>query len=74
MGAYGGAATASKSPADWRNIADLTNDWVVDVNDLAVFVDYWLDSGDCIPSDLNRNRSVEFDDFAIWADHWLCEQ
>jgi hypothetical protein len=70
MGAYGGMATASKSPADWRNIADLTNDWVVDVNDLAVFVDYWLDSGDCIPSDLNRNCSVQFDDFAIFAEDW----
>jgi len=74
MGAYGGTATAGKSPADWRNFADLTNDWVVDVNDLAVFVDYWLDSGDCIPSDLNRNRSVDFNDFAIWAGHWLWEQ
>jgi hypothetical protein len=71
MGVYGGAATASKSPADWRNIADLTNDWVVDVNDLAVFVDYWLDSNECIPGDLNRNKFVDFNDFAIFADDWL---
>ncbi|MHC4692227.1 MAG: right-handed parallel beta-helix repeat-containing protein, partial [Planctomycetota bacterium] len=36
MGAYGGKAEASKSPINWRSIADLTNDWVVDSNDLKV--------------------------------------
>jgi len=70
MGAYGGTAEASIPPHDWAILGDLTNDWVVDVNDLAVFADYWLDSGDCIPSDLNRNGSVQFDDFAIFAEDW----
>jgi len=67
MGAYGGTAEASKTPADWRSIADLTNDWAVDFNDLGVFVSYWLDSGECIPSDLNRNKDVNFVDYAIFA-------
>jgi len=71
MGAFGGTPTASKSPPDWRSIADLTNDWVVDFNDLAVFVDYWLDSGNCIPADLNRSRSADFADFSIFAENWL---
>jgi hypothetical protein len=70
MGAYGGTAEASKTPADWRSIADLTNDWAVDFNDLGVFVSYWLDSGECIPSDLNRNGTVNFDDYAIFAQQW----
>jgi hypothetical protein len=70
MGAYGGTAEASKTPAGWRSIADLTNDWVVDINDLGVFVSYWLDSGECIPSDLNRNQSVNFVDYAIFAQQW----
>lgn len=70
MGAYGGTPTASKTPANWRNIADLTNDWTVDFNDLAVFVNYWLDTGKCIPSDLNRNQSVNFIDFDIFADNY----
>jgi hypothetical protein len=70
MGAYGGTAEASKTPADWRSIADLTNDWVVDFNDLEVFVNYWLETGQCIPSDLNRNQSVNFSDFAIFGDNW----
>ncbi|MHC4604336.1 MAG: hypothetical protein ACYS6W_13505, partial [Planctomycetota bacterium] len=71
MGAYGGTAEASKSPANWRNIADLTNDWTVDCNDLKVFVDYWLETGQCIPSDLKRNQHVDFADFALIAFYWL---
>jgi len=69
VGAYGGTATASKTPANWRGIADLTNDWAVDFKDLEVFTNYWLDSGQCIPSDLNRSQSVNFTDFAIFADN-----
>lgn len=71
MGAFGGTAEASKTPDNWRNIADLTNDWTVDFNDLKVFVDYWLDTGECIPSDLNRSQSVDFKDFSLMAYHWL---
>jgi len=71
MGAYGGTAEASNSPENWRSIADLTNDWAVDFNNLKVFVNYWLDTGQCIPGDLNRNQSVDFTDFAIFADNWL---
>ena len=70
MGAYGGTAEASKTPANWRSIADLTNDGAVDINDLGVFVKYWLDTGECIPSDLNRNQSVNFVDYAVFARQW----
>jgi hypothetical protein len=73
MGAYGGTPTASKSPADWRSTADLTNDWAVDFNDLAVFVDYWLGASQCVPSDLNRSEFVDFADYAIFADNWRVE-
>ncbi|MHC4633245.1 MAG: hypothetical protein ACYS9C_18525, partial [Planctomycetota bacterium] len=45
MGAYGGTAEASKSPAYWRSIADITNDWIVDSNDLKIFAYYWLEAG-----------------------------
>jgi len=71
MGAFGGIEEASKSPANWRSIADITNDWIVDVNDLKVFVNYWLDGGHCIPGDLNRNLFVDFVDFALLANNWL---
>lgn len=71
MGTYGGTAEASKSPTNWRNIADLSNDWLVDFNDLKVFVDYWLETGRCIPSDFSRNQSVDFIDLAIFCQQWI---
>ena len=73
MGAYGGTAEASMPPYDWAILADLTNDGKVYSNDLAAFVDYWLDSGECIPSDLNRSQSVDMFDFALFGQDWFAE-
>lgn len=74
MGAYGGTAEASMALPGWALLADLNNDLIVDFNDLAVFVQYWLDSGQCIPADLNRNQSVDFVDFALMGFDWLEER
>ena len=71
MGAFGGTAEASMPPYDWAILGDLTNDGKVDSNDLAAFVNYWLDSGGCIPSDLGRNQSADLPDFALLAQDWL---
>jgi len=73
MGAYGGTSEASKSPENWAILADLTNDHIVDFNDLRVFVDYWLDVGECVPSDLNRTKYVDFDDFILLGNCWMKE-
>jgi predicted outer membrane repeat protein len=67
MGAYGGTAEASKSPANWALLADLTNDRKVDFDDLKAFTNYWPESGQCLPSDLNRDELVNLTDFAIFA-------
>lgn len=67
MGAFGGTGEASKSPDGWAFLGDLTNDWQVDANDLQLFGDYWLDAGQYIPADLDRNAAVNFHDFAILA-------
>jgi predicted outer membrane repeat protein len=74
MGAYGGTDEASKSPADWASLADLTNDRAVDYTDLCVLVDYWLEAGQCIPADLNHDQSANFGDFAIFANNWGWEE
>jgi predicted outer membrane repeat protein len=71
MGAYGGTPEASKSEANGRSIADLNNDWKVDYEDLKIFVDYWLQTGQCIPSDLDRSKFVDFKDFAGFAENWI---
>jgi len=73
MGAYGGTAQASKNPAGWYLLADLTNDRQVTFNDLEAFVNNWLDNGRCIPSDLNIDERVDFADFAVFAEDWLWE-
>ncbi len=70
MGAYGRTDQASKSPENWRSLADLTNDWIVDVNDLKAFVGFWLRKGECIPGDLNRDHSVDFKDSTIFGKEW----
>jgi hypothetical protein len=70
MGAYGGTAEASMPPYDWALLSDMTNDGTVNSSDLGVFVSYWLDSGECIPSDLNRNQFVNFLDYAVFAQQW----
>ena len=74
MGAYGGTAEASMGLPGWALLADLTNDGIVDFVDLAAFVNYWLETGECIPSDLNRSQAVDFVDFAFMALHWLEER
>jgi hypothetical protein len=59
------------APPDWALLGDFTNDRIIDFNDLAVFVRYWLDSSEGIPSDLNRDGSVGLADFALIAADWL---
>ncbi|MFH1613655.1 MAG: hypothetical protein ABIG61_01030 [Planctomycetota bacterium] len=55
---------------------DLDNDCDVDMADLAVFVNRWLNSDCSVPdycsgADLNDNNVVEFGDFVILAGDWL---
>ncbi|MHC4646832.1 MAG: right-handed parallel beta-helix repeat-containing protein [Planctomycetota bacterium] len=71
MGAYGGTAEASKGPANWGLLADLTNDRIVHYGDLGVFADYWLEAGECIPADLGRDQFVDGIDYALFALQWL---
>lgn len=74
MGAYGGTPTASKSPVNWHNIADITNDDIVNSYDLAALTDFWLASSLEQPADMNRNGVVDFVDFALMADNWLYQK
>lgn len=71
MGAYGGTAEASRSPGNWSLLADLTNDGIVDFNDLGVFVGCWLDNNRLVNADLNRTSPVNMVDYALLAQDWL---
>jgi len=71
MGVYGATSQASIPPHNWTLLADITNNGIVDNNDLKDFQQFWLDSGSKIPADLSRNHVVNFTDFAIFAYDWL---
>ena len=50
--------------------ADLTRDCVVDINDLKVFADGWLDPNG---PDLTGDAAVDFVDFAVFAGSWMSD-
>lgn len=56
-------------------VADLTHDCFVDVYDLAVFAEEWLNFCDwlnfnCRDADLAHDGTVNFKDFTIFSDNW----
>lgn len=71
MGAYGGTPTASKSPQHFRPLSDLDNIRGVGTPDFAVFSQYWLQAGQDLPADLDRNRIVNLNDLSIFVVDWL---
>ncbi len=44
---------------------------VANMEDLANFVDDWLESGTGLPGDLSGNDEVDFLDYSIFASYWL---
>ena len=51
---------------------DFEPDCDVDVDDLALMVNYWLElCGDCEDTDLSSDGTVNLEDFAIFAENWL---
>lgn len=70
MGAYGGTVEASKSPANWALLADLTNDGIANFADLAEQTEDWLKSASEQPGDLNRDGVVNGIDFSLLASDW----
>jgi hypothetical protein len=59
-------------------VGDLNTTCGVDIDDLTLFVSYWLQINcqqpdNCGQADLNRDGMVELADFALFAEHWLEE-
>jgi hypothetical protein len=73
MGAYGGTQEASLPPHNWAVLADMTNDGVIDFEDLVVFAQLWLYTGINNPADFDRNETIDFADFAALANDWLIQ-
>jgi len=73
MGAYGGTAQASMPPYGWALLGDLSNDGIVDYEDLAGQIEDWLTTASQQPGDLNRDGMVNMADFALLAQDWLAK-
>lgn len=57
---------------EW-NLADLNTDCTVNIDDIKLFAENWLNSSPAI-GDLNNSGRVEFADFAIIAESWLSQK
>jgi hypothetical protein len=73
MGAYGGTAEASKTPAGWGVLADLTNDGIVNTADYCGQAADWLKSAPEQPGDLNRDGEISFLDLSLFIEDWLIQ-
>jgi len=73
MGAYGGTAEASKTPATWGLLADLTNDRIVDFQDFARQTECQDHTGSEEPGDLDRDGQCTVADVSLLSDDWLKE-
>ena len=64
------------SQLDIGNIANLNNDAndIVNLDDLALFVDKWCYEEFLMAEDLNRDGIVNFTDFSIFANNWLWQE
>ena len=76
MGVYGGTQEASIGPVNWALLADISNDRVVNMADLAFFAAHWLQTdcrlpGWCGGADFLRDGHVGPDDIEVLADDWL---
>ena len=55
-------------------IGDLNGDFCVDINDMLLFVEQWLDPSGCSGlgcADFDGQNGVDFNDFALFAQNWL---
>lgn len=73
MGAYGGTPHASIPPYDWTLLADITNDGTANFKDFAYTALYWLQQGDQLPSDFNRDDTVDPADLRLLTNDWLTQ-
>ncbi|MBN1391688.1 MAG: right-handed parallel beta-helix repeat-containing protein [Sedimentisphaerales bacterium] len=73
MGAFGGTAEASIPPYDWALLSDITNDGISDLDDLDVLSSLWMNTGEQLYADFNRDEIIDLFDFALLAHDWLAQ-
>jgi len=71
MGAFGGTVQASRSPAGWSVLGDLTNDGCVDFADFAHAAGMVGSRENAAAGDLDRSGLVDMADVALFVEDWL---
>ena len=71
MGVYGGTSEASKTPAGWSLLCNLTNDGIVNSGDFAAQASDWQGQEEEQPGDVNRDGEVTGLDLRLLTDDWL---
>jgi hypothetical protein len=65
---------AASAQADLYPVGDLNQDFSVDIDDLMIFAEQWMDESGCVPPDcaeLDGLDGVTMSDFSMLADNWL---
>lgn len=73
LGYYGGTTEASKTPDNWSLTSDITNDGMVQHEDMFHQVTGWLFTEDNQNGDLNRDGVIDFVDFVYLATEWMSQ-
>jgi len=71
LGAYGKTSQASKTPAGWSLLGDLTNDGTVNFLDASGQDNDWMISGPELYGDLNRDGTINVFDLSLLITDWL---
>jgi hypothetical protein len=71
MGVYGGTAEASMPPYGWALLSDIDNNGKVNFVDFYYLANYYLQEGEKLNSDLNRDGAVNLKDLSLIALDWL---
>lgn len=70
MGAYGGTPEASMSSSEVGNVADLSHNDCVGLEDLMLFIEKWLVQDTLLAEDMDLDNRVNLKDFSILAENW----
>jgi hypothetical protein len=71
MGFYGGTARASMPPYGWSLLCDINNDGTLNLADFAWFASVWMQNGNGLFADFNRDFAVDTNDLQLLTDDWL---
>ena len=53
--------------------ADFNKDWDIDLQDLMILAEVWLNTGVGMPQDLHPDEKIDFKDFSVFTQEWSAD-